>query len=98
MKRLILISALALGTAALAASAAYNLAHADESLSVPAPPQPPVGARLLNRETAPLRPLATPPADAALAEARNCAQGIGHDVRFGMPDGHSVVLFRRRLP
>jgi hypothetical protein len=51
MKRLILISALALGTAALAASAAYNLAHADESLSVPAPPAA-VGARLLNRETA----------------------------------------------
>ncbi|WP_413458186.1 cytochrome c [Herbaspirillum huttiense] len=68
MKRLILISALALGTAALAASAAYNLAHADESLSVPAPPKPPVGARLLNREIAPQRPLATPPADAALAE------------------------------
>lgn len=73
MKPLILIPSLLL-TAALAGAAAFPLALAEPSLSVPIPPQPPVGARLLNREIKPLRPHATPAADTALAQ-RIAAQG-----------------------
>ncbi|WP_343723077.1 cytochrome c, partial [Herbaspirillum seropedicae] len=73
MKPLILIQSL-LVTAALAGAAAFPLALAEPSLSVPIPSQPPVGARLLNREIKPLRSHATPAADTALAQ-RIAAQG-----------------------
>ncbi|NQE49664.1 alcohol dehydrogenase [Herbaspirillum rubrisubalbicans] len=66
MKRLLFATILSLGTALLA--------HADDSLTLPAPPQGPVGARLLNREVPPLRPFALPDADAALS-ARIARQG-----------------------
>ncbi|MBG7620124.1 cytochrome c [Herbaspirillum sp. AP02] len=85
MKRLILTSSLALGAAMLAAAAAYNLAYADDSLTVPAPPQPPMGGRLLNRETAPLQAFTVPPADAALSQ---------RIARQGSPSADDQLLLR----